>query len=306
MQLDNTNERLKKFIVKQIAGKFSFSKEERKFRLSLRDIQQSDRDRIKDEIRKAPEWRQQTEANIERFIRETTQSTSLCYNIRTVSSPILDIKSVECGHVVNLLSEDERCGKAELKIMALGNNGNVATRWFVISSTRLAIHPEDILETYDTTLWSVGHSVAFKVFRGNKRIPEGEAKVYQTYPLTSITHEMPSIIHEIIDARNDFTYEELIQSQKTHKSLQLTATRAAMSLLLHEYSEQMPFYLDFEEDGVTAIIAMGGKSSLTPQDKELVCETSHNAQPTDQWGKGKVKILNETLEMVVIDKIKEE
>ena len=149
---DNTNDRLRKFIVKQIAGNFSFSKEEQKFRLSLRDIQQSDRERIKEEIRKAPEWSQQTNANIEHFIRDTIQSVSLCYNIRTVSCPTLNIKNVKCGHVVVLSTEDERCGMAELRIMSLGGSGNAPTRWFVMKSTRPAILPEDILEPYDTDI----------------------------------------------------------------------------------------------------------------------------------------------------------
>ena len=122
--------------------------------------------------------------------------------------------------------------------------------------------------------------------------------------MTSITLEMPSIVHEIIDANRDFTgWEDHIRNQNS--SLQLTASRAAMSLLLHEYSEQMPFYLDFEQDGEKASIAIGCLSSLSKHDRELVCETTHN-QTTNQWRKGRVEILNETQEFVVTEKMKTE
>ena len=306
MQSDSTNERLKKFIIKQIAGNFCYSKEERKFRLSLRDIRESDRVLLRDEIKKYPEWKRQTDVNIENFINETIRLASICYNIRTVNYPTLNIRNVERGHVVVLSAEDDRCGKSELRMMSLGESGNGVIRWFVLESTRLAIHFEDVLETYDTDLWSVGHSVAFKVFRNNKRIPEGEDKVFQTYPLTSITYESPSIIHEIMDARQDYSYDEYVKSQKSNKSFKLSATRAAMSLLLHEYSEHMPFYLDFDTDGTSSTITVGDDSNLSKYDRELVCDQKYIEGPISHEKKGKVNILSDTQELVVVQKIGQE
>ncbi len=274
MQSDNTNERLRKYIIKLIAGNLSYSQEERKFRLSFRNIRQEVRQQIRDEIKKYPEWIGQTEANIDKFINNTILSASLCYNTRTVSYPTLDINNVKCGNIVHLSSKDDIRGESELKLMSIGHSENGIPAWLVLDSTLLAIHPEDVLEPYDTRLCSVGHKMAFKVYRDNKRIPKSGNKVFQTYPLTGIALEMPSLIHNIIDER-PFT------GNIPPGAVRLTTARSPMSLLLHDYSKQMPYYLDFSEDGETAVIVEGdylGEIKVIKDSQELIAIKNKNEQ----------------------------
>lgn len=301
MQAEETNRRLQKFIIKLIAGKVSFSKEEKIFRLSICEMDTNIHRRIKDEMVKYPEWKNQSDHIINTFIHNVISVGALCYDTRTVTYHDLHIENIEKGNVLILTFEDKEQGKAELSLISLGSEENSASKWMVLNSSLLALRPKDILEPYNSLLWSIGHRIAFKVYRNGVRFPYSQNKVFQTYSITSITCEKPSIIHEVIDSKEDFTFEEGETKVKIHPKAKLTTKSSNMCLLMHEFSESMPFYLDLDEEGIYADIHVNTKAQLSINDLNLVCNNPTQA-PTNEWNLGKAKYDQEAEELIILEK----
>lgn len=254
--MEDISIRLRKFIVKNLIGKVSFSEEKHAFQLDFSRVTEKERQIFRKEMRKYPRWKNESDGNIDRFCDDAISAVGLSYSTRTVAMPLLSLNdndNLKVGYLVSLQCKDSKRGVARFRIMYLGCC-KPHHRFYVVSSTMLALQPSDILETYDSSLWNVGFPIAFKVFRNGERIPRKRNLLYQTFPVSHITLELPSIVHEIVDARNDFTYEEYIAEKNANKKVLLSTYVSSMSLLMHEYSENMPLYADFQEDGKNAEI----------------------------------------------------
>lgn len=260
---ETVNDRIRKFIIKNTVDRVTFSADDCSFRIILRQTQAGDTQFFRDEISKYPEWKDALPANIDKFVEETRRNATLCNEKRSVAYPTLSLDVLHKGYIVNLQGHDEKLGLSRLRIMSLGGEHN---RFFVLSSTRCALHIGDILEPYDTTLWNIGYPVAFIVYRDGKRIPHGVEKLYQTLPLEHISLIMPSIVQDVIDARNDFSYAEMAAEQAEKFSI----AQSPLSLLMHQFSTLMPYYADFDANGKDGTLYANVDGKLKAHSKILV------------------------------------
>lgn len=238
-----TNNDFTKFILKQIAGTVAYNPESHSFQLSLRSISHSIRETIYSEGR---QWGM-TNQTIDSHIDNAINNVGVSYQPAKQSVHLIDIaKDIRPGVQIFLECYDKSRGKARLSLLFLGISKASSPRFLVLGSTRLGLISEDIVEPADNTLWSVGHPVLFKVFRNERRYPDND-KVYKTFSIENIQVIRPSVIHEVIDARKEFTYTESLVEGLGNS---LSFGRNPMTLLLHDYSKCMPIYADFDEEGI--------------------------------------------------------
>ncbi len=240
------------FILKQIAGEIVFSKERHSFQLSLRSITDSIRKAIYAEGEK---WGMST-VSIDNCITKVRNTVELSHKPKEQSVQNVDIsQSLKLGQQLKLYGSEKGRGEAHLHLLYVGVSKLTGySRFMVLSSSRLALQPEDIVEPANNTLWSVGAPVYLSVYREGKRYPD-EERVYRTYQLGCITLIKPSKVHEVIDSREEFTH---VESTATNNMRNISFGRNPMSLLLHEYSRNLPIYADFNEKGLGSF-----KSAMT-------------------------------------------
>lgn len=244
---NNTKEVFRKFILKQIAGEVVYSKESHSFQLSLRNISNTIREAIFAEGHK---W-EITDREIGDFINKVVKEVELTYKPNRQLVQYIDVaRNLNAGTEMWLEGNEPGRGKARLHLLYLGNSSSPGRcRFLVLESTRLALQPEDIVEPADNTLWAVGNPVMLNVYRQGVRYPDA-VRVYRTYQIENIIKVLPSMVHEVIDARSEFTFiEDVAKKQEKAIGNSLTFGRNAMSLLLHEYSRLLPIYIDFNEKG---------------------------------------------------------
>lgn len=237
----------KRFILKQIAGEVVWSADRHSFLLSLRNNSSTIREAIHAEGRK---WDMSDRA-IDDLVNTVINNVELSYKPGEVSVQYVDVANeMEPGQELRLEGTDWEHGKARLSLMCLGVPASTGLcRFMVLSATRIALQPEDVVEPADNTLWAVGHPVMLSVYRHGQHYPDA-VRVYRTYKLDSIIKIVPSVIHEIIDSRCEFTHDEHTARQFGEASGDVMSFgRNAMSLLLHEYSHVLPIYADFDEHG---------------------------------------------------------
>ena len=233
--------------MKQIAGEVVYSKESHSFQLSLRNISNSIREAIFAEGHK---W-EITDKEIGDFINTVVKEVELTYKPNRQLVQYVDVaRDLTAGTEMWLEGNELGRGKARLHLLHLGSSSSPGhCRFLVLESTRLGLQPEDIVEPADNTLWAVGHSVMLNVYRHGVRYPDA-ARVYRTYQIENIIKVLPSMVHEVIDSRHEFTFIEYVAEQQDKVvGNSLTFGRNAMSLLLHEYSRLLPIYIDFNEKG---------------------------------------------------------
>ena len=232
----------KKFILKQLAGEVAFNKECHSFRLGLRPVSDPIRRAIYEEGHK---WKL-TDSQINDLLIKVQSEIDLAYAPIEGSITHINVKDLNSGEQLRLHGADEVDGPAELCLLYLGR-----CRFMVLSTSRRhALMAEDVVEVAKTEIISVNYPIQFIVYRKGKRIPD-DRRVYRTYKLDNITRIKASTVHEIIDARKEFTFlEASVDDASLGNGNQLTLGSNAMSLLLHEYSGAFPIYADFDENGV--------------------------------------------------------
>lgn len=305
--MDNISDRIRKLIIKSMVGKVFFSQEKRSYQLLLRSVGQEEKKRIYSMIRSYPEWRNATAESLNRIYDEVRQAIDICYNTKCCSSQYLDLRDLKIGNIVKIQAKDEKLGLEEFKLMYVGQRHEYYMRFLVLYSSRLAIQPEDIMEVYDTSLWGVGHGVTFKVFRDGKRIPS-DMLVYRTFPLTHISIEKPSIVHEVIDARSDFSYEEYEAAHNDNDKYQLKLSMPSMALLLNKFTKgEYHIYADFMEDGETGSIFLDEQSVMNSTDDILAfCEIKCVKAPkgiASTKERGQIRIDAESNEIKLVRKM---
>lgn len=237
-----------KFILKQIAGTVAYNSVSHSFQLSLRTLSNSIREAIYAEGKK---W-EMSDQTIDDHISRVYNEIELSYQPIKQSVQFIDItKDIKQGLQIMLVGRDNARGLAKLSILYLGISGKGKQCCFmVLKSSRLSLIVEDILEPADNTLWSTGHPILFKVFRNGERYPNSES-VYRTFKIEEIILIKPSVIHEIIDAKSDFTYLENSLSQLGNTFNEaISFGNNPMTLLMHNFSSNMPIYANFEDEGV--------------------------------------------------------
>lgn len=232
----------KKFILKQLAGEVAFNKECHSFRLGLRPVSNPIRQAIYEE---GHNWNL-TDSQINDLMIKVQSEIELAYAPVKGSITHINVKDLNPGEQLRLHGANEVDGPAELSLLYLGR-----CRFMVLNTSRRhALAAEDVVEVAKTEIISINYPTQFIVYRKGKRIPD-DRRVYRTYKLDNITRIKASIVHEIIDARKEFTFlEASVDDGSLGNGNQLTFGSNAMSLLLHEYSGIFPVYADFDENGV--------------------------------------------------------
>lgn len=237
-----------KFILKQIAGTVAYNSVSHSFQLSIRTLSNSIRKAIYEEGKK---W-EMSNQTIDDYISRVYNEIELSYQPIKQSIQFIDVtKDIKQGLQIMLEGHDNTRGLAKLSLLYLGiSRRDKQPCFMVLRSSRLSLIIEDILEPADNTLWSIGHPVLFKVFRNGERYPNSES-VYRTFKIEDIVLVKPSVIHEIIDAKSDFTYLENSLSQ-IGNTLNGTISfgKNPMTLLMHNFSSNMPIYANFDDEGV--------------------------------------------------------
>lgn len=303
MEHENVNDRIRKFIIKNTIGRIKFSADDNSFRIILRPTKAGDYEFFRKEISQYDEWKNQTPENIDNFVNITRCNASLCNERRSVTYPTISLNTLKEGFILDLKGKDDRLGDSNLRIMYLGKVDNGSCRFFVLETSRLALHRADVLEPYDTSLWSTGFPICFKVYRNGKRIPEHTDKVYQTFPIENISLITPSIVQEVIDAQSDFSFDEINTIKSKHS---ISFEHSPMGLLMHEFSSKMPFYADFEQDGIVGTFS----NNVDNKDIEKTefCETKDGSAPVGnhitQLEPGKLRFNVESNKIDISEKIK--
>lgn len=232
----------KKFILKQLAGEVAFNKECHSFRLGLRTVSNPIRQAIYEE---GHNWNL-TDSQIDNLLIKVQDEIELAYAPIERSITHIDVKDMNPGEQLRLHGASEVDGPAELCLLYLGQ-----CRFMVLHTNRRhALAAEDVVELAKTEIISINYPTQFIVYRQGKRIPDDQ-RVYRTYKLDNITSIKASIVHEIIDARKEFTFlEASVDDGTLGNGDHLSFGSNAMSLLLHEYSGAFPVYADFEENGI--------------------------------------------------------
>lgn len=243
-----SNETFTKYILKQIAGTVAYNHVNHTFHLSLRNLSHTLHEAIYSEGAK---WGMSKQA-VDDYIASVINDVELSYQPSEQSVQFVDVcKDIKTGDQMTLIGRDKVRGLAKLSILYLGLSGKKARPQFlVLNSTRLGLVAEDIVEPADNTLWATGFPVLLAVFRNGRRFPN-EENIYRTFPIEEIIMTKPSVIHEVIDAKGEFTYfEDSISKLDDARNGRLTFGKNPMSLLLHDYSSKLPLYADFTGDGV--------------------------------------------------------
>lgn len=243
-----SNETFTKFILKQIAGTVVYNHVNHSFRLSLRNLSHTILETIYSEGAKWGMSRQ----TVDDYIASVINDVELSYKPSEQSVQSVDVcKDIKTGVKMTLIGRDRVRGEAKLTLLYLGlSRKNGHPQFLVLNSTRLGLIEEDIIEPADNTLWGTGYSILFTVSRDGKRYPNEES-IYRTFPIKEIILTMPSVIHEIIDSKGEFSYfEDSISRLDDARNGRLTFGKNPMSLLLHDYSSKLPLYADFNDDGV--------------------------------------------------------
>lgn len=252
--MDEITDRIRKYIIKSTIGKIFFSQEKKSYQLVLRQIGQKEKNHIFEEIKKYPEWKNATSFSLNSLYDDVKDTIDLCYKTKSTSLSYLKVNKLQIGNIVCLQGEDTQVGYEKLRLLYLGKERESADRFFVLSSARMALQPEDVLEVYNTTFWGIGHPVAFKVFRKGRRIPSNQL-LYRTLPISSISMITPSIVHDVVDSRFDFSYEEYEASNNGRIfDCQLEHTIPAMGLLFREFTNGAGIFVDFDEEGKNGCI----------------------------------------------------
>lgn len=250
-----SNKVFTKFILKQIAGTVAYNPVSHTFHLTLRNLSNTILGAIYSEGAK---WDMSNEA-VDDYIANVINEIELSYQPVEQSVQFIDVaKDIKPGIQITLGGRDLKRGLARLSVLYLGmSRKNKYPRFMVLDSTRLSLIAEDVLEPADNTLWSTGHPILFKVFRNGERYPNAES-VYRSYKIEEIILIRPSVIHEVIDARAEFTFMEnsLSQLNDTYNGT-ITFGKNPMTLFMHNYSSSMPLYANFDDLGV-------GKFSSNP------------------------------------------
>lgn len=237
-----------KYILKQIAGTVAYNSVSHTFHLSLRNISNTMREAIYAEGKK---WGMSNQT-VDDYVAKIYNEIELSYNPVKQPLQVLDIsKDIKIGSQVILGGRDDLRGMEKINLLYLGKSKMYNQhRFIVLSSTRLILGEEDILEPADSTLWATGFSILFKVFRDGVRYPNDES-VYRTFRLEEIILIKPSVIHDVIDSREEFTFLEnsLLQLNNDYNGI-LTFGKNPMTLLMHSFSSDMPLYANFDENGI--------------------------------------------------------
>jgi len=250
-----SNKVFTKFILKQIAGTVAYNPVDHTFHLTLRNLSNTILEAIYSEGAK---WGMSTQA-VDDYYAKVINEIELSSQPIEQSVHFIDVaKDIKPGIQIRLEGNDLTRGAARLNVLYLGmSRKNNYPRFMVLSSTRLSLIAEDVLEPADNTLWSTGHAILFKVFRNGERYPNPES-VYRSFRIEEIVLTKPSVIHEVIDAREDFTFVENSLSQLNDiYNGTITFGGNPMTLFMHNYSSCMPLYANFDDVGV-------GKFSSNP------------------------------------------
>lgn len=242
------NETFTKFILKQIAGTVAYNPVSHSFQLSLRNLSNTILETIYSEGAK---WGMSKIA-VDDYIASVINDIELSYQPSEQSVQFVDVcKDIKVGVQMTLIGRDKVRGLARLSLLYLGLSSKKARpKFLVLNSTRLGLVAEDIVEPADNTIWATGFPILLAVLRNGKRFPNEES-IYRTFPIEEIIMTKPSIIHEIIDAKEEFThFEESISRLDDARNGRLTFGKNPMSLLLHDYSSKLPLYADFNADGM--------------------------------------------------------
>lgn len=243
----SNSEDFKKFILKQISGDVAFDSKCHTFRISLRPISEPIRKAIYDEGHRYGF----TDGNIDNLLIKVQDETELAYKPAEKTISFIEVSDLNPGERLRLVGSDKVGGKAELELIYLGQSKETRLhRFMVLDASRLILSAEDVVEVVRNEMLSVNYPVQFGVYRQGRRVPDDKL-VYRTFKLDSMTKIMPSIVHEIIDNKKEFTFQEKsVRVLDQSPGNRLSFGTNAMSLLLHEFSDTFPIYADFDDKGI--------------------------------------------------------
>lgn len=234
----------RKFILKQIAGEVNYSEVDHRFRVCVRPVTASTRSTI---ITEGARWGL-SESFADNYLNQVLSNISTLFAPHERSLQDIDLNDLKQGDMI-LLSGTDKEGREMIKLMYLGRTSKTNNhRMMVLSSTRLSLHQDDIVEPYNNTIIVTNTRIKFIVYRNARRIPD-DNQIYLTCTLDNIIRIIPSEIHEVIDAQENFTFNEYQAKNESIESKDvLSLGRNAMSLLLHNFSSKMTAYADFIDE----------------------------------------------------------
>lgn len=235
---------LRRFVIKQLAGDIVFSESKRGFELSLKTVTATLRSNV---VAEAAKWgfnESQADALINKVLFEMQGINMPNYK----DMQYVDLlRHLRLGDELLMRGSDPESGMATMRLLFVGTMDDASLGFLCLESSRGFILPGDVVSPADDTLWSVGFPIRLRIMRQGSPYPSSDL-IYRSYRLSELSLRIPSVIHQTIDSKRDFSFQE--HSVLALTGVSLSWCRNPMSILLHDYSSLFPVYADFDEDGV--------------------------------------------------------
>lgn len=248
------HEQFKKFIIKTLAGDVIYDAANNSFYITQRPIHQY-RSIINEQ---GQQWHIASPM-IDHIVKQATDAMHGAQASIKQTKAFVDTRLLKAGDVLCLEGEG-KLGLSTLELMCLGRRTEM--QFYILESSLTALHPADIVEPAGNAMWAPNNPVRLKVFRRGQRYPDTKQE-FLIEKCTQIAKLEPTLIHEVIDSSDSFTYIEDAMRQAGGGDGTLSFGRNPMSLLLHEFSTLLPAYADFDSAGKGSY-ALNADVALSP------------------------------------------
>lgn len=234
------DEQFKKFIIKTLAGGIIYDAAKHTFHITQRPLHQYRS--IIDE--QGSQWHISAPM-IDHIVKQAADAMRGAQQPARLTQPYVDTRLLRPGEILCIEGQGS-LGSSSMELMCLG--GGAVPRFYVLDSSATALHPADVVEPSANVKWAPGHCVRLKVYRCGQRYPDA-CREFLIEKCTQIVKLQPTVIHEVIDSSDTYTYIENAMRSSGGGGGALSFGANPMSLLLHDYSTLLTAYADFDGNG---------------------------------------------------------
>lgn len=195
-----------KFVIKQIVGSVEYNPETDEYKIN--NIHVSD-DLINKIVEEGERYGFSREESV-RYISLIANNIKTSPSVDIINSSI-SVENLNHGIHLKINIVHQTKGKRYLDLITLGENS-----FYVVGTNISGLKCGDKLKPLDRD-WYVSYHIDFQIFRRKNRIPDANT-ILHIGKLESIEIFTPSIINEILDSRNTFSFTE--QNKLTEETLE--------------------------------------------------------------------------------------
>lgn len=190
-------EQLVKFIIKSIVSDVEYDVNSDKFTINRIDISE---ELINDIIAEGAKYGLNADETRE-LITIVSSDIKIAPSIHRSYSNT-ETTDIKTGNHLKLVFNQNNIGPVYIEIICIETG-----RFFVINSNVPGLKFQDELVSINR-IWNISYDVDFIIYRNGKNYPDKQSAL-RLNKLQSIEYFLPSVIHEILDSKKEFTKEEL-------------------------------------------------------------------------------------------------